>query len=46
MLVIGRPEVENKVVSVRLRTEEDLVALSLEDLIVRTRSMIDLKVGL
>lgn len=46
MLVAGKREVENNTVSVRLRTEEDLGALKLEDFIARAGKAIAEKVGL
>lgn len=46
MLVVGKREVENKMVSVRLRSEEDLGALSVADFIQRAKGVIEAKTGL
>ncbi|HEX2622906.1 MAG TPA: His/Gly/Thr/Pro-type tRNA ligase C-terminal domain-containing protein, partial [Phototrophicaceae bacterium] len=46
MLVIGKREVESGQVSVRLRTGDDLGAMSIDDLIHRVRNAIDQKTGL
>lgn len=46
MLVIGKREAENGTVSVRLRTEEDLGAMSVADFIQRATGVIQQKSGL
>jgi threonyl-tRNA synthetase len=46
MLVVGKREVENQKVSVRLRTEEDLGALSVDEFIARASQVIAEKAGL
>jgi threonyl-tRNA synthetase len=46
MLVVGKREVENNAVSVRLRTEENLGAMSVDDFIERVQPVIEEKTGL
>jgi threonyl-tRNA synthetase len=46
MLIVGDRELDNKTVSVRLRTEEDLGSMTILDLIARIKKVIEAKEGL
>lgn len=46
MLVVGKREVENGTVSLRLRTEEDLGAVGIEAFVLRASSVIRAKMGI